>query len=574
MAVAKLIKKNTIMLNAILDSLYSAVVGIDIQGHILYLNSTAEKILGPLTEISGQLLDNLIPDINVKDAIGGSRCSIGVKITFLNKVFITNVTPVFENGKTIGAAAVLLDISKVQELSDQLKQMEQLNHELNTLFESSADGLVISSADGKLLKINRAYEQIVGVKAEEFIGQPAEEVVRRGFMKSVVTPKVIENRRVVTIINKIGDKDVLLTGTPVFDDEGNLIRVIANVRDLTELNSLKRQLSESAVKLALYHTELSRLNAETIVGDIIINSPEMQRVFDLALRVAPIDITVLISGESGVGKEVVARMIHETSRRSQKAFVKINCGALPATLIESELFGYEQGAFTGANPKGKEGLFETASGGTLLLDEIGDLPLDLQVKLLRAIQEQEFTRLGGTKPVRVDVRIIASSNQDLKQLVNAGRFRRDLFFRLDIVSICVPALREHASDIPALVDFFIRRFGKKYNLLKKVPSKLMEKFLNYDWPGNIRELENTIERLVVLSPNDWLDIDLFEPAKFQASDIYAEPSVSTNGSTERQVILNAYRRFRSTRKVAALLNVNQSTIVRKLKKYRKEAYVQ
>lgn len=558
------------MLKAILNSIGSAVFATDIQGRIVYFNHQAERTFGPSSKIFGQLLDQVIPGINIRGVIESLQCTIRLKFNFGNKIFLTNVTPILESDKTLGAVAVFLDISKFDEVWNQLKIMEQLNHELNALFESSADGLVLSNAEGTLLKINRAYEQIVGIKADEFIGKPAQELVRKGILNTVVTQKVIDTRRVATIVNKIGDKDILLTGTPVFDDEGNFIRVIANVRDLTELNSLRQQLSKSAVKLALYQTELSRLNAETMAGGIIIKSPEMQKVLEVALRVAPFDTTVLITGESGVGKEVMARVVHEASRRSQKAFIQINCGALPGTLIESELFGYEEGAFTGAKLKGKEGLFETASGGTLLLDEIGDMSLDLQVKLLRAIQEQKFTRLGGTKPVRVDVRIIASSNQDLKQLVNEGKFRSDLFYRLDIVNIRVPPLREHANDIPALVDFFIRLFGKKYSLFKKVPSKLMEKFLRYDWPGNIRELENTIERLIVLSPNDWLDANLFEPEKLEALAPPTGPSLRTDSRAERQIILDAYRRFGSTRKVAALLNVNQSTIVRRLKKYKED----
>lgn len=213
----------------------------------------------------------------------------------------------------------------------------------------------------------------------------------------------------------------------MFDETGKLVRVIANIRDLTELNSLKRQLTESALKLALYHDELARLKTQMSTDGIIFVSAELQKVLDLALRVAPVDTTVLITGESGVGKEVIAKIIYETSKRSKAPFIKINCGAIPPSLIESELFGYEEGAFTGAKRKGKAGIFEIASGGTLLLDEIGDLALDMQVKLLRVIQEQEVRRIGGIKPIKVDVRFIASTNQSLQKLIELGQFRKDLF---------------------------------------------------------------------------------------------------------------------------------------------------
>jgi PAS domain S-box-containing protein len=561
-------KEESSMMNTVLDSLYSAVIVTDIEGNVVFLNKSAKEITGLLEDMEGQPVEKVMPGSKIGEVLAHGHCVLGNKVEFKNRMYLSNATPILEQGEVKGAVAIFLDISKFYEVSRQLEAMEQLNYELSALFDSSADGLVISDGDGILLKINRAYEQIVGVKAEDFIGKHATELVRRGFMKDLVTTRVLETRKVASIYQEIRGREVLLTGSPVFDERGQIVKVIANVRDLTELNSLRRRLSESAVKLALYQNELSRLNAESIGDGVIINSPEMQKVMDIALRVAPVDTTVLITGESGVGKEVIARVIHETSARSQGPFVQINCGALPPTLIESELFGYDRGAFTGANAAGKEGLFEAAAGGTLLMDEIGDLPLELQVKLLRAIQKQEFTRLGGTKVIKVDVRIIASTNQELTSLVEAGKFRKDLFFRLNVVNIHVPALREHSSDIPALVDFFVRRFGKRYNLYKRVSADLMERFLGYSWPGNIRELENTIERLVVLSHGDLLDGSFFDPSIFPGITGALKFPKDRQAKADRDALLEAYRRYNSTRKVAALLGVNQSTVVRKLKKYR------
>jgi len=556
------------MLNRIMDSLNSAVIVTDVQGNIVFLNKVAEEMAGPFQDIGGQSFEKVMPESKIFEVLKYGRSVVGNKVEINNKLYVSNVTPILENDEITGAVAIYFDVSNFCEVSRQLETLEQLNYELSALFDSSADGLVISDGDGILLKINRAYEQIVGVKAEDFIGKHATELVRRGFMKDLVTTRVLATRKVASIYQEIRGREVLLTGSPVFDERGQIVRVIANVRDLTELNSLRRRLSESAVKLALYQNELSRLNAESIGDGVIINSPEMQRVMDLALRVAPVNTTVLITGESGVGKEVIARVIHETSARSQGPFVQINCGALPPTLIESELFGYDRGAFTGAKVEGKGGLFEAATGGTLLMDEIGDLPLELQVKLLRAIQKQEFTRLGGTKVIKVDVRIIASTNQDLTGLVEAGKFRKDLYFRLNVVNIQVPALREHASDIPALVDFFVRRFGKRYNLYKRVPADLMERFLGHSWPGNIRELENTIERLVVLSHGELLDGSFFDPSTFPNTIVSPKSQKDQQAKADRDALLEAYRRYNSTRKVAAVLGVNQSTVVRKLKKYR------
>ncbi|MEW6401671.1 MAG: sigma 54-interacting transcriptional regulator [Chloroflexota bacterium] len=562
-----LLKKESSMLNTVLDSLCSAVIVTDIEGNIAFLNKSAEELTGSLKDVGGQPLERVMQGSKIGEVLANGDRVLGNKVQFKNRMYLSDATPILENGEIKGAVAILLDISKSYEVSRQLEAVEQLNYELNALFDLSADGLVICNGEGIPLKINPAYEQIVGIKAEDFIGKHVTELVHRGVMKDLVTTKVLETRQVASIYQEIRGREVLLTGAPVFDERGRIVRVIANVRDLTELNSLRRRLSESAVKLALYQNELSRLNAESIGDGAIINSPEMQKVMDLALRVAPVDTIVLITGESGVGKEVIARVIHETSARTQGPFVQINCGALPPTLIESELFGYDSGAFTGARAEGKEGLFEAATGGTLLMDEIGDLPIELQVKLLRAIQKQEFTRLGGTKVIKVDVRILASTNLDLTSLVEAGKFRKDLFFRLNVVNIHVPALRERASDIPPLVDFFVRRFGKRYNLYKRVPADLMERFLGYSWPGNIRELENTIERLVVLSHGDLLDGSFFDASIFPNITGPLKSKKDQQAQTDRDALLNAYRRYSSTRKVAALLGVNQSTIVRKLKKY-------
>jgi PAS domain S-box-containing protein len=561
-----LLETESPMLKAILNSLQSAVIVTDIRGNIAFLNKSAGEIMGPLQDVGGQPVERVVPGSKVSEVLARGHCVLGNRMEFKNRIYLSNATPILEQGEIKGAVVIFIDISKSCEASRQLEAVEQLNYELSALFDSSADGLVITNREGIMLKINPAYEQILGIKAEDFIGKHGTELVRQGVLKDLVAPKVMDTGKVVSIYQEIQGREVLLTGSPVFDESGQIVMVIANVRDFTELNSLKRRLSESAVKLALYQNTISRLNAESIGDGVVINSPEMQEVMEVALKVATVDTTVLITGESGVGKEVIARVIHETSTRAQRQYVQINCGALPPTLIESELFGYVSGAFTGAKAAGKQGLFEAATGGTLLLDEIGDLPFELQVKLLRAIQKREFTKLGGTKVIKADVRIIASTNQDLMSLVEEGRFRKDLFFRLNVVNIRVPALREHASDIPALVDFFVRRFGKKYNLNKRVPAELMQRFLNYSWPGNIRELENTIERLVVLSHGDLLDGSFFDPSIF--SNGYLKSQKNRRTRTEREALLEAYKRYNSTRKVAAILGINQSTVVRRLKKYR------
>lgn len=310
---------------------------------------------------------------------------------------------------------------------------------------------------------------------------------------------------------------------------------------------------------------------------IVAYSVEMGCVLQLATKVAPVNSTILILGESGVGKEVVARFIHRQSRRRGGPFVNINCGAIPASLLESELFGYESGAFTGARREGKPGMIEVASGGTLFLDEISELPSDLQVKLLQVIQERRLTRVGGVKPIEVDIRIIAATNRDLPAMVQKGEFRADLFYRLNVVPITVPPLRERPDDVIPLIYHFLDRLNKIHEYHKTISEEAREILAAYSWPGNVREVENLIERLVVTVEGEEITAaDL--PQYVHEGGIADRAGVKVGGvmplrkaveEVERQLIELALAEHRSTYKIAALLGVNQSTVVRKIKKYSK-----
>jgi len=302
----------------------------------------------------------------------------------------------------------------------------------------------------------------------------------------------------------------------------------------------------------------------------------MVKVLDLVVRAARTNVTVLILGESGVGKEVVARMIHNTSQRSGTgSFIKINCGAIPENLLESELFGYEPGAFTGASPKGKPGMFEIADHGTLLLDEIGDLPLTLQVKLLRFLQEQEVYRIGATRPVKLDVRIIAATNRNIWELVQKGSFREDLFYRLNVFPIEVPPLRERKEDILPLTMQFIHQYNEKYDVGRRLEPQSIPILEEYDWPGNVRELQNVLERLLVISDEEVIPAAQvqIELTKFRTkfnSPISVNNLLPLNDAKEileRQLITMAFDCYPSARKVAEVLGLDHSNIVRKAAKY-------
>ncbi|WP_432408141.1 sigma 54-interacting transcriptional regulator [Wukongibacter sp. M2B1] len=464
----------------------------------------------------------------------------------------------------------------IEEISDRYTEIKILKDELETIIESSYDGIVVTDGDGKVLKINTAWIKMVGYEKKEHkelvIGMEEEGVI----FPSATLLALKEKRRVSFIQNSSNGKRFLATGTPIFDENGKIKRVVTNIRDIDELNKLRKQIEETMKLEKYYEKEKKSDDLSFHSENIVANSIEFGNILRTASNVADVDSTILILGESGVGKEVVANFIHKLSKRKESSFIKINCGAIPENLIESELFGYETGAFTGANKKGKYGLIELAHEGTLFLDEIGDLPLNLQVKLLRVIQERSLTRLGGVIERDVDVRIIAATNRDLKKMVAEGEFRSDLYYRLNVVPLDIPPLRKRKSDILPLCHHFIEIFNKKYLCNKDITSDVEKIFLNYSWPGNIRELENIIERLIVTTNKDLIeekDLPIFLLEEDNSIEkIKLEGIMPLKEATEileKKLIEKVYKRYNTTYEMANALGVNQSTIVRKIQKYLK-----
>lgn len=319
-------------------------------------------------------------------------------------------------------------------------ETEKLNRALDAIIENSYDGIYITDQNGITLYTNSAIERITGIPKEYYIGKSVDQLIKRGILNTSVTHKVVKLRRTVSVVqDNFAGKETLITGSPVFNEEGEIEQVVTNIRDLSDLNELMHELTKVNELNNQYKQEIEKLRKITSQDGVVFVSDKMKMIYEIAERISDIDATVLILGETGVGKDVLARNIYNRSIRSKKGdFVKINCGAIPADLLESELFGYEGGAFTGANQKGKPGMFEVAESGILFLDEVGELPLQLQVKLLRALQEREIQRIGGTKPKKIDVRIIAATNRNLLEMVKVGEFREDLYYRLNVIPITIP----------------------------------------------------------------------------------------------------------------------------------------
>ena len=358
------------------------------------------------------------------------------------------------------------------------------------------------------------------------------------------------------------------TSTPVFTD-GVLTMVVSNNRDFCEIERMRAQLEESQKVAATYRDQIKRMQEELLPqAEIIANDPETLNLIYRANKVAKVDTSVLITGETGVGKEEYAKYIHRMSNRSSQPFIRVNCAAISSSLIESELFGYEKGAFTGANSSGKRGLFEVADNGTIFLDEIGELPLLMQAKLLRVLQEQELLRVGGTAPIKINVRVISATNRDLKQMIREQTFREDLFYRLSVVSLEIPPLRERRNDIFPLIQHFITELNNKYGFHKTLTPDAFQVLKSYSFPGNVRELKNCLEEAVVMSEDDRLTRDSFS-CLLQGHIVPCadgeRPLDDILLDIEYQYLTNALQEEGSIRKAAARLQMSSTTFARRLK---------
>ena len=559
-------------ITALINSMHNPVLVIDREGILIGINEAAERIIArPGHELLGRPLVSILEKSRLHTILKTGKAEAVQKIAIGGKTYISNRTPVRLNGEIVGAMAVLQDVSELEDISSELKATRDLSHELTAIIESSFDGIYVTDGDAKTLRVNKAYERITGLCRKELIGRTMYDLVAEGVFNESVTIKVLASRHAESLIQQSrSGKTYMVTGTPVFDESGGISLVVTNVRDVTELQQLQKQLKNMETLQHQYLEALSQLKNYTGGHDkYILISKKMADVHALVLRLARVDSTVLIQGESGVGKEVVADMIHSASPRKKAPFMKISCAAIPENLLESELFGYRPGAFTGAKKEGRPGLFEMADKGTLLLDEIGEMPLGLQAKLLRVVQEKQCVRLGSSDPICVDVRILAATNRDLEKMVAKKEFRKDLFFRLNVVPVHIPPLRERKEAIAGFVQYFLKQLNKKYGYEKFFSPRAMDCLYGYGWPGNVRELENLIERVVVVTPGREIHVEnlpdsMFRPGPSTPRPQYAHTSLkAAMDDFEKKIIAQVLADQGSTRKAAAVLGVNQSTIVRK-----------
>ncbi|WP_017548199.1 sigma-54 interaction domain-containing protein [Salinicoccus carnicancri] len=446
--------------------------------------------------------------------------------------------------------------------------------EFQSLIDSSYDGIHITDAQGVTLFYNKACEEIEGIEKADIIGRNVQEFVDSGVYPESITLEAIAQGERVNMFQNINDKLVMASATPFFSGD-RMKGIIVNSRDITSLNALQTELEHAKHVNESYHLELEQLKYKEMDSDLVARDPAMEKIIKLVLRVAAVKSSVLIQGESGAGKGIIAHLIHKYGRESEQPFMKIDCGAITESLLETELFGYEKGAFMGAAEAGKRGLLELADGGTLFLDEIGEISFSMQSKLLSVINDREITRVGGTGKVPIDVRIIAATNKNLEKMVREKEFREDLYYRLNVVPIRVPPLRERKDDIYPLIMQNLENVNGKYGLDVGIDPKAVDILVDYHWPGNVRELENMVERLAVTATDDVID---FEHIPFEVKHARLESLAFLNTDNacslndimagfEKQVLLNALDEAGNVAAMAKALQIDPTTVRRKLHRY-------
>lgn len=456
---------------------------------------------------------------------------------------------------------------------------ELMGRYVRHILDAVPSGVFISDTSGQTLYVNRMYEQLTGLKLEEIEGKNVRSLVEDGIFDHVLNPEIVRTGKPVTRVQKLKNgNSLVLLGYPVFDKDGVIRMVATFARDITLLSELQAQVADQKKLIEQMSDQLAYIASEAPMELPVYESPAMRQVMELMRRFAKSDATVLIQGETGVGKDVFARLLHSQSGRSDKVMLKVDCGSLPESLAESELFGYNRGAFTGASAQGKAGYFELAEGSTVFLDEIGELPLNMQTRLLRVLQDSEIVRVGASNPQKVNVRIIAATNRDLAACVEQGTFRRDLYYRLNVASLKIPPLRERVADITPLAEYFLRQFTAKYHKVMAFMNITLDLLTAWHWPGNVRELQNLVHSLVItqngplIAPSDLpFNISRHEDSPYQEA-IYtaSKPLKDIMADIECNFLERALEIHGSVQKVAELFKVDRTTIFRKLKRKRAE----
>ncbi|MBO0962206.1 sigma 54-interacting transcriptional regulator [Neobacillus sp. MM2021_6] len=571
--------KSVDLLKIMLTSIPMGIFILDKEKRIINCNEAGLKMIKSNAEkVLNLPAENIFSSSHINKVFATGK-------TLLNHLEITNemgvlvdYSPILNYDNEVdGIIIVVQDLPMVEEMAMEIEYIKDLNKDLNAILSSIYDEILVVNAKGELIRFSEnIIQDFWNVDLKELIGKNILELEDRGLFTPSVTRLVIEKKKKVSVVQETHNgRKILAVGNPVFNENNELDRIIIASRDITETTRLKSELQEMRKISEQYRKELDDFKSkDRFLKKLIYCSPKMEKIMNQVKKIADFSSTVLLHGESGVGKEVIAQAIHQLGRRSQKPFLKLNCGAIPENLLESELFGYTKGAFTGADKNGKDGYFKQADGGILFLDEIGEMPVHLQVKLLRVLQEQEFIPVGSTTSMKVNVQIIAATNKNLAKMVEEGKFREDLYYRLNVIPIHIPALRERTEDISLLAFHFLQQLNERYDRNYHLTPDAINVLEFYPWPGNVRELQNIIERLVVTADHPAIDAEFvsqflslgYEHKKMKPVITRVIPLQDAIDHVEEQLIIMAMNQYKTTTKAAKALGISQSSVSRKYQK--------
>jgi PAS domain S-box-containing protein len=514
---------------------------------IISCNKTAESILN-----APAIINSIITSVIPKNHTG----------------FTVEETELLETDKSFGNIKYIYILKAISKQSDDFYK---------TILEASHDEIFVTDGNGITLYCNEAFEKNYDMKRSEIIGKGVLHLINNGYSSQSPIPIAIEKKKQITIDQRtITGRKLLITATPVFNSSGKIEIIVENCRDITELDKMKYNLEKTKKQMELYKTEVENLRKKELSFEdkLIYKSRKFKSIIDMIHRVSNIDPTILLLGESGTGKSAIAKYIHKNSSRSDGPFITINCATISPSLFESELFGYVPGAFTGAHKNGKIGLVELANRGTLFLDEVGEIPLNLQSKFLELIQEHRFTPVGAVEPKLIDVRIISATNKDLSNLVKEKSFREDLYYRLKVIDLHIPSLMERSDDLEELISYFLKKYNHKYKLNREFSKESINILIKYHWPGNIRELQHIIERIVITIPNKIIDPHDLPSYIYSDFITYSDRDKielrhldETLEEVQKTIVLKAYNDLKSSYKVAKALGISQSRSNRMIRKY-------
>ncbi len=450
--------------------------------------------------------------------------------------------------------------------------------DLEEILDVIGVGIYITDGNGKTLVLNNESEYVGGLTKKQVIGRTMQELVDEGYVKESGALKAIASGKKESFIQSLGNGDsVFITAIPHYTNN-KIDYVVCTERDITESVTLEKSLARAKKMATQYKKEVEYMRRKNSIGDegIVAENKDMIDLIEKTKRIANKDVGVLLMGESGTGKEEFAELIFKNSSRSNKPFIKVNCAAIPEGLVESEFFGYEGGTFTGADAKGKTGIFELANGGTIFLDELSEMPLHMQSKFLRVLQSKEIRRIGGKQPIDIDVRIIAATNVNLEEAIKKNAFREDLYYRINVMPITIPPLRERREDIKVLAEHFMEHFCQLHKVKKTIPKHTMTRLMEHSWPGNVRELKNIIERMVVssdgLETSENIDV---EKDSVNINSIINNYKTTNNSKSlteiveeyEKEILTQMMKKYQKASKVGQILSINKSTLSRKLNRY-------